>query len=87
MGLLLTGLQQNLTIGFFAHAAEVSHKEIVELLIAKGADVNGKDKDDETPLDEAIISMLGLPGGHSETDDLLRKHGGKRSEELKAEGK
>ena len=69
------------------YAAFVSHKEIVELLIAKGADVNAKDKDDETPLDEAIISMLGLPGGHSEIADLLRKHGGKTGEELKAEGK
>ena len=68
------------------YAAFVSHKEIVELLIAKGADVNAKDKDDETPLDEAIISMLGLPGGHSETADLLRKHGGKTGDELKAEG-
>jgi len=69
------------------YAAFVSHKEIVELLIAKGADVNAKDKDDETPLDEAIISMLGLPVGHSEIADLLRKHGGKTGEELKAEGK
>jgi cytohesin len=69
------------------YAAFVSHKEIVELLIAKGADVNAKDKDDETPLDEPIISMLGLPGGHSEIADLLRKHGGKTGEELKAEGK
>jgi ankyrin repeat protein len=69
------------------YAAFVSHKEILELLIAKGADVNAKDKDDETPLDEAIISMLGLPGGHSEIADLLRKHGGKTGEELKAEGK
>ena len=64
-----------------------SHKKIVELLIAKGADVNAKDKDDETPLDECIISILGLPGGHSEIADLLRKHGGRTGEELKAEGK
>ena len=68
-------------------AAGKGHKEIVELLLAKGADLNAKDKDDETPLDEAIISMLGLPGGHSEIADLLRKHGGRTGEELKAEGK
>ena len=68
-------------------AAGKGHKEIAELLIAKGADVNAKDKDDETPLDECIISILGLPGGHSEIADLLRKHGGRTGEELKAEGK
>jgi len=35
------------------YAAEEGHKEIVELLIAKGADVNAKDEKDFTPLDEA----------------------------------
>ena len=60
-------------------AAEGGHKEIAELLIANGADVNAKNLDfgDDTPLDYA--------GG--ETADLLRKHGGKTGEELKAEGK
>jgi ankyrin repeat protein len=56
------------------------HKEIAELLIAKGADVNAKNKFDSTPLDWAIR------GKHAETADLLRKHGGKTGEELKAEG-
>ena len=60
-----------------AFAAERSHKEIVELLIAKGADVNAEHSGGTTPLDTAI----------GETDDLLRKHGGKTSAELKAEGK
>ena len=58
------------------HAVELGNKEIVELLIAKGADVNAK-RDGETPLDWA----------DDEIADLLRKHGGKTSEELKAEGK
>ena len=35
-------------------AAQWGHKEIVELLIAKGADVNAKDKNGRTPLDWAV---------------------------------
>ena len=62
-------------------AAREGHKEIVELLIAKGADVNAKDKNGKTPLDLAIMWK------RTETADLLRKHGGKTGEELKAEGK
>ena len=57
------------------------HKEIVELLIAKGADVNMKDEDGKTPLDYAIGR------NQPESVDLLRKHGGKTGEELKAERK
>ena len=60
------------------------HKELVELLIAKGADVNAKKEagkfKDQTSLDRAINLK------HNETADLLRKHGGKTGEELKAEG-
>jgi ankyrin repeat protein len=62
-------------------AAANGHKEIAELLIAEGADVNAKAVTGETPLDSAIKSK------HTETANLLRKHGGKTSEELKAEGK
>ena len=65
-------------------AANQGHTEIVELLIAKGADVNaiaGQHMDHATPLDWAIKYK------RNETADLLRKHGGKTSEELKAEGK
>ena len=51
--------------------------EIAELLIAKGADVNAKNDGGETPLD----------GADGEIADLIRKHGGKTGEELKAEGK
>ena len=53
--------------------------DIVELLIAEGADVNAKDNQGRTPVDRTVR--------YSETADLLRKHGGKTGEELKAEGK
>ena len=60
-------------------------KEIAELLIAKCADVNAlivsgpSELRGKTPLDFAE--------DHPEIADLLRKHGGKTGEELKAEGK
>ena len=60
-------------------AAWEGHTEVAELFIAKGADMNAKMEDGDTPLD--------LAKGHTETADLLRKHGGKTAEELKAEGK
>jgi ankyrin repeat protein len=48
----------------------------------KGADPNiGRTKDGDTPLD------LASQRGHTKIADLLRKHGGKTGEELKAEGK
>ena len=55
-------------------------KEIAELLIAKGADVNAKNEDGETPLDDAVRYK------QTEIADLLRKHGAKTGEELKAAG-
>ncbi len=55
-----------------------SYNEIAELLIAKGVDVNAKTNDGETPLDMAKR--------HPGIAALLRKHGGKTAEELKAEG-
>ena len=58
-------------------AAHEGHKEVAELLIAEGADVNETNGSGETPLDYA----------KGETANLLRKHGGKTGEELKAEGK
>ena len=61
------------------------HKETVELLIAAGVDVNAKIEEGGsykgvTPLDLAISRK------QTETTDLLRKHGGKTSAELKAAG-
>jgi ankyrin repeat protein len=55
-------------------------KESVELLIVNGVDVNAK-SNYGTPLDVAIHRKK------TEAADLLRKHGGKTGEELKAEGK
>jgi cytohesin len=62
-------------------ATKQSYKEVVELLIINGAKVNIRNASGMTPLDWCIIK------NQSETADLLRKHGGKTGEELKAEGK
>ena len=56
-------------------AAGFGQKEAAELLLAKGADLNVKNKVGYTPLDGAIFSKK------TETADLLRKHGGKTGEE------
>ena len=63
-------------------AAVYGPKEMVELLIANGADVNAKNKFNETPLDFAVAKTNNL-----KIPDLLRKHGAKTGEELKAEAK
>ena len=60
---------------------EKKASEICELLIANGAKVNEKKLNGQTPLDEANGNK------RNKTTDLLRKHGGKTAQELKAEGK
>ncbi len=66
-------------------AAIKGHKEIVQLLITKFTDVNAKvalgPKQGSTSLDAADEF------NHPEIADILRKHGGKTGEELKADGK
>jgi len=62
-------------------AAAGGYKQISEVLITNGAILNSTDAEGETPLDLAISKR------NNETADLLRKHGGKTSEELKAGGK
>ena len=84
-------------------AAVGGHEKVVELLISKGAKVNMKkrfNKGDGAPefvgkiltaldLSEAIFSWDNSEtiANKKETAALLRKHGGKTGEELKAEGK
>ena len=72
------------------HAAIMfGHKEVIELLITNDADVNAKVifgiAKGMTPLD--IANLTANPNKSIEVADLLRKHGGKTAEELKAEGK
>ena len=75
-------------------AANKSHKETIELLIAKGADVNAVNRSEETPLDVIILTRGEASGlspkakaARKKAADILRKHGGKTGAELKAEGK
>ena len=66
---------------YFLHvAAEEGNIEAVKQHLAAVTDVNAKEEDGETPLDCAIEE------GHTETANLLRKHGAKTAEELKAAG-
>ena len=72
-------------------AVNFGYNEIAKLLIAKGADVNvmtgGKSKS-QTPLDFAKSRLkMDQKKDHQEIAKFLRKHGGKTSEKLKAEGK
>lgn len=51
-------------------AVEFGHKEVMELLLAKGADVNARDEDGWTPLHMAAAA------GYKDVVELLRQHGG-----------
>ena len=86
-----------------ANAVIQEDKESAELLISSGANVNSIDREGDTPLDTAIFVMkmlkedeeIGFDANDiaasrvalTEIIKLLRKHGGKTAEELKAEGK
>ena len=80
------------------HAADRPRKELVKILIHAGANVNAKNPYGLTPLDHAQSLAekedyssnevyLKIKSAKKEIADLLRKHGGKTGEELKAEGK
>ena len=102
----------------FFYAVTGRNKEIIELLLSNGVDVNLKNRNGSSPLELAIILnepeivKLLIDGGanvnvinhrgstpldyviennyknsHTKITDLLRKHGAKTGEELKAEGK
>ena len=82
---LAAGTDVNVKGGFadgtpLHYAAANGHKEIAELLIEKGADLNAKDEDGGTPLDVAISF------NRTEIAALLRVIGGKTGDELKAAG-
>ena len=55
--------------------------EDTDFTIANGARVNEEDSKGQSPLDGALTHQ------RTETAVVLRKHGGKSTEELKAEGK
>ena len=59
------------------YAALYRHKEIMDLLVVNGANVNAKDKYGSTPLDRCKSK--------EDLSNILQKHGGKTSEELKSE--
>jgi cytohesin len=52
-------------------AANNGHRQAAELLLAKGADIEARDKKGDTALDRALAM------GHPELTELLRQHGAK----------
>ena len=71
--------QRNKFGGSLLHIASVQgDKQLVRLLISEGAQLNVKNNRAMTPLDVSIKFK------RTETINLLRKHGAKTGEELKA---
>jgi len=74
------------------HAAAFSgRKEILDLLMSNGANINAKNRPSfKTPLDKATTSRFPIPPewetARKETAALIRKHGGKTSEEIRNAG-
>jgi len=74
------------------HAAAFSgRKEILDLLMSNGANINAKNRPSfKTPLDKATTSRFPIPPewetARKETAALIRKHGGKTSEEIRNTG-
>jgi len=67
-------------------AAASGHNETVELLISEGAEINVIMRD--AIIDRNLTAVdIAEQKGNKDTADLLRKHGGKTGDELKAEGK
>ncbi|HUU17930.1 MAG TPA: ankyrin repeat domain-containing protein [Sedimentisphaerales bacterium] len=52
-------------------AVSRGHREVVNLLLVNGANVNAKDNDDRTPL------SLAKDKGYEKIVELLRRHGAK----------
>ena len=68
-------------------AAADGNTEAVKQHLAAGVDVNAKDEGGKTPLDRASEAAPLNRAMTTEAAALLRKHGAKTAEELKAEGK
>ena len=66
-------------------ATGVGQIDNVKQAINDGANVNARVPNGT--LKGYTMLDLAIRNGHTETADLLRKHGGKTAEELKAEGK
>ena len=67
-------------------AVQFERIKVAELLIANGANLNVVDEFNKTLLDYATDPNVPITS-REEIAELLRKHGGKTAEELKAEGK